>query len=140
MGKLEVGEVVAGGDGGGGGDGDNDVLEVAEDSEAEFVEEVMDSTGRESDAADVGESVGGDKEIEHLEEVHREHFGMELVDKAFVFLVLVMTGEDSHWAIHEAGSRDVDLVVGCMDSLADEKGNMKVDSKSSRHVQCMTHD
>ena len=65
MGKLEVGEVVAGGDRGEG--GNNDVVEVAEDSEAEFVEEVMDSTGRESDAADVGESVGGDKEIEHLE-------------------------------------------------------------------------
>ena len=138
MGKLEVGELIAVGDGDGG--GDNDVAEVAEDSEAESVEEVMDLTGRESDAEDVGEFVGGDKAIEHLEKVHKEHFGMNLVDKAFVFLVLVMTGEDSHWAIHEAGSRDVDLVVGCMDSLADEKGNMKVDSKSSKHVQCMTRD
>ena len=93
MGKLEVGEVVAGGDGGGGGDGDNDLLEVAEDSEAEFVEKVMDSTGRESDAEDVGESVGGDKAIEHQEGGHMEHFGKELVDKAFELLALVMIGD-----------------------------------------------
>jgi len=41
----------------------------------------------------VGESVGGDKAIEHQEGGHMEHFGKELVDKAFELLALVMIGD-----------------------------------------------
>jgi hypothetical protein len=117
VGKLEVGEVVAAVDE----DEDNAVAEVAEDNEAGFVEEAMDLIGRESDAEDGVELVGGDKANQHLEEVHMEHSGMHLVDKAFDLLVLVMTGEDNHLAIHEAGSRDVKELAGCMDSSADKE-------------------
>jgi len=113
VGKFEAGNVVA--DAGAREDERNAEAGVAEDSEAGFVEEAMDLTDRESDA-DEAELVGGDKEIEHLKEVHMDQPGRELVDKASDLLVLVMTGEDNHLAIHESGSRGVKELAGCMDS------------------------
>jgi hypothetical protein len=89
MGKLEVEEVDAVADEDE--EGGNAEAEVAEDNEAGFVEAAMDLIGKESDAEDVGELVGGDKAIEHQQGVRRDQPGMELGDKAFELLVLVMT-------------------------------------------------
>ena len=62
--------------------------------------------------------------------------GSELVDKAIDLLVLVMTGEDNHLGIHEAGIRDVKELAGCMDSSADEEQeDTKVDSTDLKHVR-----
>jgi hypothetical protein len=92
LGKLEVGEVVAVADEDGmDGEENSAAAEAAEDNEAGFVEEVMDLVGKESDAEDVGELVGGDMAIEHQQGVRRDQPGMELGDKAFELLVLVMT-------------------------------------------------
>jgi hypothetical protein len=134
VGKLEAGEVVAAVDGDE--DGDNAEAEVAEDNEAGFVEEAKDLTGRESDAEDEEEVVGGDKAIEHLKEVHMDQPGRELVGKAFDLLVLVTTGEDNHLGIHVVGSRDVKDLAGCMDSSADEEQeDTKVDLTDLKHVR-----
>lgn len=134
VGKLEAGEVVAVADEGG--DGDNAEAEVAEDNEAGFVEGAMDLIGRESDAGDAVELVEGDKAIEHLEEVHMNQPGRDLVDKAFELLVLVMSEMDIHLAIHEAGSQDVKELAGCMDSSTDEEQeDTKIDSTGLKHVR-----
>ena len=134
MGKLEAEEAIAVADGGEG--GDNAEAEAAEDNGAGSVVAAMDLTDRESDAEDVGEIVGGDKEIEHLKEVHTDQPGRELVDKAIDLLVLVMTGEDNHLAIHEAGSRDVKELAGCTDSSADEeREDTRVDLTGLKHVR-----
>jgi hypothetical protein len=132
VGKLEVGEVDAAADE----DEDNAVAEAAEGNEAGFVEGAMDLIGRESDAGDGVEFVGGDMAIEHLEKVRMAHSGMDLVDIAFDLLVLVMTGEDNHLAIHEAGSQDVKELAGCTDSSADEgQEDTKVDSTGLKYVR-----
>jgi len=59
---------------------------------------------------------------------------MELGDMAFDPLVLVMTGEDIHSAIHEAGSQDVKELAGYTDSSA-EPEDTKVDLTGLKHVQ-----
>jgi len=139
MGKLEVGEVFA--DAAAGEDEGNVVAEDAEDNEAGFVEEAMDLIGRASDAEDEVELVGGDKAIEHRQGLHMEHSGMELGDKAFEPLVLVMTGKDIHLAIHGAGSRGVEELAGCTDSSADEEPeDTKVGWTGLKHVQHVVRD
>jgi hypothetical protein len=134
LGTLEVEEVIVVADVGG--DGDNAVAGDVENDEAVFVEEAKDQTGRESDVEDEEELVGGDKAIERLKGVHTDQSGrVDLEDKAFDLLVFVITGEGFHLVIHEADSRDVKELVGCMDSLTDEEqGNMEVDLKNSKHV------
>jgi hypothetical protein len=137
LGKLEVGEVVAVADEDGmDGDENSAAAEAADENEAGFVEEVMDLIGKESDAEDVGELVGGDKAIEHQQGVRRDQPDMELVGMAFGSLVLVMTEEGNHSAIHEAGIRDVKELAGCTDSSADEEQeDMKLGLTGLKHVR-----